>query len=101
MIETTVQDILYGTRMFLKKPGFTAVAALMLALGIGSATAIFTIANAVLLRPLPYEGADRLVLVWETSERRELDRASVTGATYTDWEEQAQSFEAIAAFQAS
>jgi hypothetical protein len=62
-METTWQDITYATRMLLKSPGFTAVAILTLALGIGANTAIFSIANAFLFRPMPVRDADRLTVV--------------------------------------
>ena len=59
------QDVRYGWRMLLKKPGFTIVAALALALGIGANSAIFSIINAIVLKPLPFDDLDRIVAVWE------------------------------------
>src|SRR5262245_53584529 len=64
--ETIWQDLRFGVRMLLKRKGFTAVAALTLALGVGANTAVFSVINAVLIRSLPFAEADRLVMIWET-----------------------------------
>ena len=94
-MDTLWQDIRYAIRTLAKNPGFTAVAVLTLALGIGANTAIFSVVNAVLLRPLPFRAPDRLVLI---SER--IPSAAVIGPSYqnyVDFRDQAQSFEGISA----
>jgi len=82
--------------MLLKKPGFTIVAALALALGIGANSAIFSIINAILLKPLPFNDLDRIVAVWETAPRRGDERIEASVANYLDWREQSKSFENLA-----
>ena len=91
------QDLRYGVRMLLKQPGFTLIAALTLALGIGANTAIFSIVNAVLLRPLPYTDPERLVQVWEFNRPQHNPRSSVAPANFLDWRAQNHVFERIAA----
>jgi putative ABC transport system permease protein len=90
------RDVRYGIRMMWSSPGFTAVALLALALGIGTNTAIFSVVNAILLRPLPYRHADRLVVVWETNESLGVKRTGPSGPNYLDWRDESGSFEELA-----
>ena len=95
-MQTIFQDLRFGARMLLKKPGFTLVAVITLALGIGATTAIFTIVNSVLLRSLPYPDADRLVFVGQ-----EYQQGGVQGSgepKFMFWREHSQSFEAMACY---
>ncbi|HEY6927697.1 MAG TPA: ABC transporter permease, partial [Steroidobacteraceae bacterium] len=94
---TLVQDLKYGARMLAKNPGFTLVAMLALALGIGANTAIFSVVNAVLLRPLPYQDPDRLAFISEHTEQ--VPNMSVSYLNFLDWQRQNQVFDQIAAFQ--
>jgi predicted permease len=93
------QDVRYGARMLLKKPGFTAVAALALALGIGANTAIFSVVNAVLLRALPYEGAERLVTLYTGNDRDEEPRGPISYPNLLDLRGQSETLEYVAGYQ--
>lgn len=90
-------DIRYGIRQLLKNPGFTAIAILTLALGIGACTAIFSVVNGVLLKPLDYPQPERLVVVRE-SQLPQFPVFSVSPPNFLDWEKQAKSFEHLAAY---
>ncbi len=94
-----LQDLRYAGRMLLKHPGFTGVAALALALGIGANSAIFSVINAVLLRPLPYQDPDRIITIWETNPHLQLgfDKFPCSAANFIDWREQNHVFGHIAA----
>jgi len=83
-----MNDLRFAFRQLLKNPGFTAVAVLTLALGIGANTAIFSIINGVLLKPLPYPEPDRLVTLWERSPQRGIEQERVSGPNYLDWRAQ-------------
>jgi predicted permease len=100
-LETFWQDCRYGARSLRKSPGFTFVAVLTLALGIGANTAIFSVVNAVLINPLPYHQPDRLVQFWETNPLKNWTQATVAPANLFDWQEQSQSFTEIAAYMGS
>ncbi|HTG88187.1 MAG TPA: ABC transporter permease [Pyrinomonadaceae bacterium] len=94
-MDTLFRDIRYGFRSLLKRPGFTAIALVALALGIGANTAIFSLVNAVVLQPLPYPEPERLVWVWGNFPGG--NRASVSPADYLDFRSQNKSFEQFAA----
>lgn len=98
-MENILQDVRYGLRILFKRPGFTSVAVLTIALGIGANTAIFSIVNAVLLRPLPYSEPDRLVQIWEARPSKGINKFSVTPRDYTEWVKQQQCFDDAAAFR--
>ncbi|MBI4889749.1 MAG: ABC transporter permease [Acidobacteria bacterium] len=83
----------HAARALVHSPAFAVVSILTLALGIGANTAVFSLLNAVFLRPLPYEAPDRLVLVWESAPFFGLDDSPVSPANFVDWKERAQSFE--------
>jgi putative ABC transport system permease protein len=92
------QDLRYAMRMLWTNPGFTAVAVLTLALGIGANTAIFSVANAVLLRPLPYEGAERLYHLFETNPDENYKRSEASHPDFLDWASRDDLFESVAGY---
>src|SRR5579859_2746548 len=96
IMETLLQDIRFGLRQLRRNPGFTAVAMLTLALGIGANTAIFSVVNAVVLRPLPYPHSRRLV--WISEVIPELNAELVPGGDYFDWRDQNKTLERMAAY---
>ncbi|HEY7184427.1 MAG TPA: ABC transporter permease [Blastocatellia bacterium] len=95
-MRTLWQDLRYGARLLLKNPGFALIAVLTQALGVGANTAIFTVVNGVLLRPLPYDEPDRLVMLWEADPRRNIEQQRVAPPNLVEWREQSRSFENIA-----
>lgn len=94
-IEILLQDLRYAARTLRKNPGFTAVAALTMALGIGANTAIFSVVDAVVLRPLPYAEPGRLVELFGNVRRAKVERRGTSTADYIDWREQSKSFDAM------
>ena len=99
-METLFRDIRYGLRSLLKQPGFTAIALITLALGIGANSAIFSVVNAVLLRPLPYTEADRLFVPWGSRGDMQ-NRTNVSYPDFVDWQAQTKTLEQIAAYNSS
>jgi predicted permease len=102
-MDPLLQDLRIAVRSLLKRPGFSTVAVLTLALGAGLTTAIFSVVYGILLRPLPYRDADRIVMVWQTS--RANPQPSPGGSTshlnYLDWKRQSRSFDAMALYAAT
>ena len=98
-MHTLLQDVRYGVRMLLKHPGVSVVAIITLALGIGANTAIFSVVNAVLLRPLTYKDPERLVSLWENVPTHGRWRASP--ANFHDWKKQTTLFKGISAYGGS
>ena len=92
LIEELIADVRYALRTLRKSPGFTSVAVLCLGLGIGANTAIFSMLNAVVLQPLPYQDAERLVVLWTDDVRRQLHETLVPHPLYRDWKEQSRTF---------
>src|SRR6187455_1526122 len=97
-MQSFLQDLRYSIRMYAKSPGFTVVALLALALGIGANTAIFSVVNEALLRAPPYRDPDRLVMVWEHNRPRSRDMNVISPANYLNWQDQNSVFEQMAAF---
>src|SRR2546427_11472702 len=97
-MHTLLQDIRYALGQLRKRPGFTAVALITLALGIGATTAIFSVVYGVLLRPLPYSGADRIMAVSEVNSNGRLSR--LADPNFDDFRDQSHSFQSIAKYAA-
>ncbi len=96
-MEIIWQDIRYGARLLLKSPGFTLIAVLTLALGIGANTAIFSVVNFVLLRPLPYANSDQLLMIWERNLKKGWSESPTSSANFVDFRTSARNLE-VAAF---
>ena len=98
-METIWQDLRYGWRMLRRSRGFTVVAVLTLAVGIGANAAIFSIINTVLLRPLPFPDSSRIALIWDTDPNRNVPRGVASPAEFLDWRVQNHVFEEISALR--
>jgi putative ABC transport system permease protein len=94
-----IHDVRYGLRMLLKSPGSTLAAVIALGIGIGANSAIFSVVNGILLRPLPYQDPDRLVVIWETKLSKGITQEQVSPPDYRDWVEQNRVFDHIAALR--
>ena len=99
LLEDVARDLRYGARSLLRAPGFTIVATLTLALGIGANTAIFSVVNTVLLKPLTYREPDRIAFVWERNTAIGKDRDLVAPPNYLDWKAQNSVFDALGAYR--
>jgi putative ABC transport system permease protein len=100
-MDTLLNDIRYTLRTWRRSPGFTAIAALTLALGIGANTTMFSIVNATVLRPLPFPGGERLMTLWKGSVRDADNFNIVSWPNFRDWQERNRSFESVAIFDSA
>jgi predicted permease len=97
-METLLRDVSHGLRMLARKPGFTLLVVLTLALGIGANSAVFSVVNAVLFRPLPYRNPDRLVIPWGHAPKLGFEEVPLSPPNFQDWKRQSSKFEGFAAF---
>jgi putative ABC transport system permease protein len=97
-VETLLQDLRFSVRTLLKSPGFAVIAVLCIAIGIGANTAIFSVVNAILLRPFPYADPDRIVALHEVQPKNDVDRAGLSNLDYQDLRAQAAAFSAVTAY---
>jgi len=93
------QDLRYGARLLRKSPGFSVIAVLVMALGIGATTAIFSVVDAVLLKPLPFRAPERLLVIWEKNPAQNQYKLFVAPVNFLEWRKQSQAMESMAAFQ--
>ncbi|HEU0176553.1 MAG TPA: ABC transporter permease [Blastocatellia bacterium] len=100
-MQTLIQDLRFGARMLLRKPGFTLIAVITLGLGIGANTTIFSVVNAVLLRPLPYQNPEQLVMIWGKLPAYVSGNIGASAAEFADYRDQNPAFSSIAAYTSS
>lgn len=100
-MQTFMQDLRFGTRMLFKQPGFTLIAVLTLALGIGANTTIFSVINSLLLKPIPFPDPDRLALLWENQANAPDNLNIVSAPNYLDWQRQTDVFASMALFDSA
>jgi hypothetical protein len=100
LFDDLFRDFHYAARSLRRNPGFAALAVLIMALGIGANTAVFSVVNAVMLKPLAYHDADRIVTLSTLWKKTGADQPSVSVPDYHDWHDESTSFEAMAYFQA-
>ncbi len=98
-MDAFLKDIRYGIRSLLKRPGLAIIAIVTLAIGIGSNSAIFSVVNSLLIKPLPFPDLDRIVAIWEKMPSRSVARNEVSMANYLDWRAQNQTFEQMGLYR--
>ncbi|MBO0723454.1 MAG: ABC transporter permease, partial [Blastocatellia bacterium] len=98
MLESFIRDLRYGMRALRARPGFTLVAVVALAIGIGANTAIFSVLRSVLFRSLPYDRSEQLVWIWTENLSSGIRQEPVSFPNFVDWRSQNQSFQEMAAF---
>jgi putative ABC transport system permease protein len=96
-MDDLLYDVRHSVRQVMRRPNFSLLAILVVALGIGSATAIFSVFDTLVIRALPYEDADRIITIWQSDSEAGLERSDVAPANFIDWRDQAASFEQLAA----
>src|SRR6185295_6279228 len=97
-MDSLLRDLKFSIRSLLKRPALTLIAIVTLAIGIGANSAIFSVVNALLLKPLPFPDPDRIVAVWDKNPSRGVERNEVSVANYLDWKAQNKSFEHLGVY---
>src|SRR6185436_1306902 len=100
LVDTIRRDLVYGIRSLRRTPGFTLIAVTTLALGVGANTAMFSVVNAVMLRPLPYHESNRLAMIWTDDRQRGLHQEATASLTIDDWRNATRTFSQLAFFSA-